>query len=48
MEQPRRDIYLQKNINEKSEEKKDDFPSLIDIGDAVLDELCSEDDHSNT
>ena len=41
MEQARRDIYLQNSINKNREEKKDDSPSLIDIGDVELEDLCS-------
>lgn len=46
MEQARRDIYLQslniqKNIDEPSSSNQ------IDIGDAVLEELCSDQDHSD-
>ena len=47
MEQARRDIYLQNLINKNREEKKDDYPSLIDIGDVELEDLCSEGDTSD-
>ena len=45
MEQARRDIYLQSLKNK--EEKRGELFKSIDIGDADLEDLCSEADHSD-
>lgn len=46
MELARRDMYLQK-IATKNDKKEDSSPGPIDTGDALLQELCSNEDHSN-
>lgn len=47
MEQARRDIYLQSLINNKKD-RETSSPDPIDTGDAILEELCSDQDHSDT
>lgn len=47
MEQARRNLYLQNIKNQEEEERTKSSPSPIDIGDAVLEDLCSGDDHSD-
>ena len=48
MEQTRRELYLQNIKNQEGETKINSSPSSIDIGDVVLEELCTEDGHSDT
>ena len=48
MEQARRDLYLHTIKNQEGETKINSSPSHIDIGDVVLEELSSRDDHSDT
>ena len=47
MEQARRNLYLQNIKNQEEEERTKSSPSPIDIGDAVLEDLCLGDDHSD-
>ena len=46
MEQARRDLYLQSIKNKEERKGEGSSPSLIDIGDVELEDLCSEGDNS--
>ena len=48
MEHTRRELYLQNIKNQEGETKINSSPSSIDIGDVVLEELCTEAGHSAT